>query len=133
MQYMQCTNIYKKYVMHIYIYIHTYIHTLIYIYTYNLLKTNRSQLWKRNISTYPHLPFFASHKNGQQPGEWIKVNTRIRTPLRVCYSNELLQKIVKSSHSDGEIGTNMTPKKTMGKFFEESEDPGCLLFIIHVK
>lgn len=30
-------------------------------------------------------------------GEWIKVNTGIRTPLRVCYSQELLQKIVKSS------------------------------------
>lgn len=40
-------------------------------------------------------------------GEWIKVNSGIRTPLRVCYSKELLQKIVKS-------GTALKPMDRVG-------------------
>eukprot|EP00438_Fugacium_kawagutii_P020335 Skav220857 [mRNA] locus=scaffold1888:616743:631004:- [translate_table: standard] len=46
--------------------------------------------------SHERLLFSGGRTRIPRQGEWIKLNAGIRTPLRVCYSKDLLQKIVKS-------------------------------------
>ena len=66
----------------------------IYIFTAHIC----SWYWKGidNTDTIYQQKYRKSHFPRAFWGEWIKVNAGIRTPLRVCYSKDLLQKIVKS-------------------------------------